>query len=129
MSKLNDVWYHYDDSVKPTFNINFANAKKFALNITYLSFSLPDNAPYDDPTAYVFMSTNMATTSVITQTGRKLNGAVLPIAYPQSERVALGTVRGFYQTPDDIQFFILDKNLNIIQTSRIVVTFRLQDDI
>lgn len=127
-TKLIDTWYHFDSSLGKTITINFPSKKKFNLKISYLVFQLPNNAKYEDLTAYLFIGTSMVSTSVLTQTGKKLHGIVLPIKNPNANSYGVDALANIvFEIPTDLEFSILDKNLKEVPTTRIVATFLLQE--
>lgn len=125
MSRKLDAVIHFDSSISDFLTIRLPSKVNVRCTVTYLKFTLPDDAEYDDSTAYLWISGNVEYTTIsVNQTGKKRSGFVMPICDPSA------TVRSEVRTPfngmmleeGSLQFKILDKYYNEVQCSRIVVT-------
>ena len=125
-SKFDKV-YHFDSSIGDTLNIQINKPVHWTLVVTDLQFKLPAEGEIDDMTAYLHIKTKnfLMSKSCITQTGRKVDGLLLPISKPGTDNKISVPAKGTLETPDNIEFAILDKDLNPISVERLVVTFRM----
>jgi hypothetical protein len=123
-----DIYGHYDSDVSDTFLLRLPVSNiTWKLTIDYLYFTLPADAPYTEPTAFLQMNSGMVTTACLHQSGNKTKGALLPIIKPYDGPSIRSTVYGIYGGPDDLRFAILDKNLQVVETERIALSFHLEE--
>ena len=124
-----DKFLHYDSSVANFFPIDFPGNKRYIGWITYLSFQMTDDSTYQDPTAYVFVELqNKYSSTTITQKGKRVEGHLFPIRKPGSDNKCDTYIKGQYSGKEELKFSILDKNLNPVDTKRIVVTLHMMRD-
>lgn len=125
-----DRFLHFDSDVTDYFPVIFPGRKTYVGWVTYVNFQMSDNSTYEDLTAYLYIRmNNVNSPTTITQTGKKLEGHIFPIRRPGSDSQKCYTyIKGIYTGKEELRFSILDKELNPVDTKRIVVTLHLVRD-
>lgn len=119
---------HHDSSLSDHLEYHIPSNMYIKVAVTFLSFTLPDDAVYSDPTAYLFISGNVEQVSLcVNQAKRKMGGFLIPICEPGNGNKICFAPSGLLLNEGELTFSILDKNLNEVTTSRIVVTMNIAD--
>lgn len=114
---------HYDSDIGDHLEFRLSNDKTVKCTVTYLYFRLPDDATYNDPTAYLQIYGNIQSLTVMAnQLGKNPAGVVIPICEPKLRQEVRTPFIAKMPNAGELQFRILDKTLNKVATSRLVVT-------
>lgn len=124
-----DKFLIYDSAVAGTLTTNFTGVENWIATVTYIHFSIPDGT-YEDQNAYLHVNANSIINSTVTQNAKKPNGTLMPIMFPNdlSKMKIKSYIKGRYSGSDEFKFAILDKNLQIVPTTRIIVHLHVFND-
>ena len=119
---------HYDSSISDRLTYRIRARMTLKCCVTFLRFTQPDDAVYVDPTAYLHITGTIDRPSLsVNQIGKKREGFLLPICNPGISNEIRFAPTGLLLEEGELQFKILDKNLNEVVTTRIVVTMNVLD--
>lgn len=124
-----DRFLIFDSGIGKSLTTNFVGVENWIATVTHIQFTIPDGT-YDDQNAYLFVSGNAIMNTTVTQYSKKPDGALLPIMFPNdSTRTKIKAyIKGHYSGSDELKFVILDKNLQLVTTSRIIVHLHVFGD-
>ena len=119
---------HYDSSISDHLTYRIRARTYLKCCVTFLRFTLPGDSVYADPTAYLHITGSIERPSLsVNQIGKKREGFLLPICNPGASNEIRFAPTGLLLEEGELQFKILDKNLNEVVTNRIIVTINVLD--
>ncbi|MFS8158964.1 MAG: hypothetical protein ACMG6E_01895 [Candidatus Roizmanbacteria bacterium] len=131
-----DTWGHFDSDIANEIIFPFNAKVGYCARVSYIIFQMEDDindAPqtFTDFTAFLEVQIqNAATTNIILQGTKTIRHPLLPIRNPHLTTPVIDAY--FFGTQEGAQtvtFAIKDKNLQIVPTKRLVLTFRLTQDV
>ena len=124
-----DMSFHFDSSLSDYMPVKMSGTKNWVGIVTYVKFILDNDVEYTDFTAYLQIKmSNLLANSCLTQNAKKAEGSILPIRDPGGRNAVDIPIKGVYSGEDELNFSILDKNLVLVPTARLVVTMRVFSD-